>query len=105
MMAETVEGMQEAGVQATAKHFIVNEQEQRRETMSSNVPDRILRELYVWPFMDAIKSNVATVMCSYNKLDGEWACESDKVMNQLLKKELAFPGYVMSDWNGKTCPC
>lgn len=101
-MAETIEGMQEAGVQATAKHFIANEQEQRRETMSSNVPDRVMRELYVWPFMDAIHSNVATVMCSYNKIDGEWACESDKVMNKMLKEELAFPGYVMSDWNGKT---
>tara|TARA_R110002003_G_scaffold116_20_gene10252 strand:+ start:508 stop:723 length:216 start_codon:yes stop_codon:yes gene_type:complete len=53
MMAHTVEGMQEAGVQATAKHWIANEQELNRETMSADVPSRVLRELYVWPFMDA----------------------------------------------------
>jgi beta-glucosidase len=101
MMGQTVEGMQEAGVQATAKHFIANEQELNRETMSSDVPDRVLRELYVWPFMDAIHSNVASVMCSYNKVNGTWACESDSVMNKILKDELGFRGYIMSDWNGK----
>jgi beta-glucosidase len=100
MMAQTVEGMQEAGVQATAKHFILNEQELNRETMSSDVSDRVLRELYVWPFMDAIHSNVASIMCSYNKVNGTWACENDSVMNKLLKDELGFRGYIMSDWNG-----
>jgi len=100
MMAQTIEGMQEAGVQATAKHFIANEQELNRETMSEDVPDRVLRELYLWPFMDAVKSNVAAFMCSYNKINGTWACESDFVMNKLLKDELGFRGYVMSDWNG-----
>ncbi|KAH7408490.1 beta-glucosidase 1 precursor [Phaeosphaeria sp. MPI-PUGE-AT-0046c] len=100
-MAETVEGMQEAGVQATAKHFIANEQELNRETMSSDVNDRVLRELYVWPFMDAIHANAASVMCSYNKVNGTWACESDMVMNKLLKEELGFRGYVMSDWNAQ----
>jgi beta-glucosidase len=64
-MAETIEGMQESGVQATAKHWLVNEQELNRETMSSDVPDRVLRELYVWPFMDAVHSNVAAFMCRY----------------------------------------
>lgn len=100
-MAETIEGMQEAGVQACAKHFIVNEQEKNRETMSSNVPDRVMHELYVWPFADAIKANVASIMCSYNKVNGTWACESDAVMNKLLKNELGFRGYVLSDWNAQ----
>lgn len=63
MMAETIEGMQESGVQATAKHWIVNEQERNRYTMSSDVGDRVMRELYVWPFMDAIHSKAAAVMC------------------------------------------
>lgn len=102
-MAETIEGMQESGVQATAKHWIVNEQELNRETMSSDVSDRVLRELYVWPFMDAVHSNVAAFMCSYNKVNGTWACESDGVMNKLLKDELGHRGYIMSDWNGKLC--
>jgi beta-glucosidase len=101
MMAHTVEGMQEAGVQATAKHWIANEQELNRETISSDVPDRVLRELYIWPFMDAVHSNVAAAMCSYNKLNGTWACESDSVMNKILKDELGFKGYIMSDWNAQ----
>ncbi|KAH8704646.1 hypothetical protein GQ44DRAFT_743537 [Phaeosphaeriaceae sp. PMI808] len=101
MMAETIEGMQEAGVQATAKHFIANEQELNRDTMSADVNGRALRELYVWPFMDAIHAKVAAVMCSYNKLNSTWTCENDGVMNKLLKDELGFRGYVMSDWNAQ----
>ncbi|KAK4213427.1 glycoside hydrolase superfamily [Rhypophila decipiens] len=98
---ESVEGIQSAGVQAVAKHYIANEQELNRETMSSNVDDRTMHELYLWPFADAVHSNVASVMCSYNKLNGSWACESDKAQNQLLKTELGFQGYIVSDWNAQ----
>lgn len=100
-MAETIEGIQSAGVQANAKHYIANEQELNRETMSSNVDDRTMHELYLWPFADAVHANVASVMCSYNKLNGSWACESDKAQNGLLKKELGFQGYILSDWNAQ----
>ncbi|KAF2875343.1 hypothetical protein BDV95DRAFT_626797 [Massariosphaeria phaeospora] len=100
-MKETIEGMQESGVQACAKHYIANEQERNRETMSSNVPDRVLHELYLWPFYDAVKANVASFMCSYNKINGTWACESGSIMNKLLKDELGFRGYIMSDWNAQ----
>ncbi|KAF2477372.1 beta-glucosidase 1 precursor [Lindgomyces ingoldianus] len=100
-MAETIEGMQEAGVQACAKHYIMNEQERGRDTMSSSVPDRVLHELYLWPFADAVKANVASVMCSYNKINGTYACENNGIMNKLLKDELGFQGYVMSDWNAQ----
>ncbi|KAI1340364.1 glycoside hydrolase family 3 protein [Xylariaceae sp. FL0016] len=100
-MAETIEGIQGAGVQATAKHYILNEQELNRETMSSNVDDRSIHELYLWPFADAVHSNVASVMCSYNKINGTWACENEGIMDNLLKKELGFKGYVMTDWNAQ----
>ncbi|KAH9889678.1 glycoside hydrolase family 3 protein [Xylariomycetidae sp. FL2044] len=100
-MAETIEGMQSVGVQATAKHFILNEQELNRETMSSTVDDRSMHELYLWPFADAVHANVASVMCSYNKINGTWACENPYVMDTLLKEELGFPGYVMTDWNAQ----
>jgi beta-glucosidase len=100
-MSHTIEGIQSNGVQACAKHYIANEQELNRETMSSNVDDRTMHELYLWPFADAVHSNVASVMCSYNKLNGSWACESDKAQNGLLKKELGFQGYVVSDWNAQ----
>lgn len=100
-MAETIEGMQGVGVQANAKHFILNEQELNRETISSTVDDRTMHELYLWPFADAVHANVASVMCSYNKINGTWACENDGVMNKLLKQELGFQGYVMTDWNAQ----
>lgn len=97
-MAETIKGMQDAGVQACAKHLIGNEQERNRDTMSANIPDRANHELYLWPFADAVKANVASVMCSYNKVNSTWSCENDNLMNGLLKDELDFQGYVMSDW-------
>ncbi len=99
--AETIAGFIAAGVQPTAKHYIVNEQELNRETMSSNVDDRTIHELYLWPFADAIHSDVASIMCSYNKINGTWACENDRVLNQLVKKELGFRGYIMTDWNAQ----
>lgn len=100
-MAATIEGMQGAGIQASAKHFILNEQELNRETMSSTVDDRSMHELYLWPFADAVKAGTASVMCSYNKINGTWACENNAILNNLLKNELGFQGYVMSDWNAQ----
>ncbi|KAK8080840.1 hypothetical protein PG997_008658 [Apiospora hydei] len=99
--AETVEGMQAAGVQANVKHYIANEQELSRDTISSNVDDRTMHELYLWPFADAVQANVASVMCAYNKLNGTWSCEDDKSLNGLLKQELGFQGYVLTDWNAQ----
>ncbi|KAK0641846.1 glycosyl hydrolase family 3 N terminal domain-containing protein [Cercophora newfieldiana] len=99
--AVTIEAIQSQGVQAAVKHYIANEQERNRETMSSNVDDRTLHELYLWPFADSVHANVASVMCSYNKVNGTWACENDKIMNGILKTELGFPGYVVSDWNAQ----
>ncbi|KAF2735980.1 beta-glucosidase 1 precursor [Polyplosphaeria fusca] len=100
-MAETIEGMQAAGVQACAKHYIGNEQERNREKMGSNIPDRVMHELYLWPFADAAHANAASFMCSYNKINGSYACENGGILNKLLKDELAFPGYVLSDWNAQ----
>ncbi|KAJ5132908.1 hypothetical protein N7448_007066 [Penicillium atrosanguineum] len=100
-MEETIQGMQDSGVQACAKHWLGNEQEHNRETISSNIGDRAAHELYVWPFMNAVKANVASVMCSYNKVNATWACESDAILNKLMKNELGFRGYVMSDWNAQ----
>lgn len=100
-MYETIKGMQGSGVQATAKHYILNEQELNRETLSSSVDDRSMHELYLWPFADAVYAGVASVMCSYNKINGTWACENDGILDGLLKGELGFKGYVMSDWGAQ----
>ncbi|KAH6668087.1 thermostable beta-glucosidase B [Plectosphaerella plurivora] len=94
----TVEALQAGGVQAGAKHYIVNEQEINREEISSNVDDRTMHELYLWPFADTVRANVAGIMCSYNRVNGTHACENSEVLNHLLKEELGFPGYVASDW-------
>ncbi|KAJ8702868.1 hypothetical protein PTI98_001542 [Pleurotus ostreatus] len=95
---ETVTGIQSVGVQACAKHLINNEQEHFRETSSSNVDDRTQHELYALPFLRSIQAGVASVMCSYNQINGSFACENDKVLNGIIKGEFGFPGYIMSDW-------
>lgn len=95
-MASTVEGMQAAGVQACAKHYLGNEQELNRGTISSNIADRVNHELYLWPFAEAVKANVTSVMCSYNRFNSTYACENQALLTGLLKNELDFQGYVVS---------
>ncbi|EJF66578.1 beta-glucosidase [Dichomitus squalens LYAD-421 SS1] len=95
---ETVIGIQSQGVQACAKHYINNEQEHFRDSSSSNVDDKYQHELYAHPFLRSVQANVASVMCSYNQINGTYACENDKTLNGILKGELGFQGYVMSDW-------
>ncbi|CAG7961904.1 unnamed protein product [Penicillium nalgiovense] len=114
-MEKTIRGHQDAGVQATAKHFIGNEQESQRnptydpngtmtdviqEALSSNIDDRTMHELYLWPFANAVRAHAASFMCAYQRLNGSYACENSKALNGLLKEELGFQGYVMSDWGG-----
>jgi beta-glucosidase len=57
-----------------------------------------MHELYLWPFQDAIHAGVGSVMCSYNRINGTYGCENSKTINGLLKGELNFPGFVVSDW-------
>ncbi|KAA8905769.1 extracellular beta-glucosidase/cellulase BGL3 precursor [Sphaerosporella brunnea] len=113
-MFETISGMQSAGVIATAKHFIGNEQEHFRqvneaigygydidESLSSNIDDRTLHELYAWPFADAVRANVGAVMCSYNQVNNSYSCQNSKLLNGILKDEMGFQGFVMSDWQAQ----
>ncbi|KAI1787106.1 glycoside hydrolase superfamily [Ganoderma leucocontextum] len=95
---ETILGWQAGGAQAVAKHYINNEQEHLRDHESSHADDRTEHEIYVHPFMRAVQAGVASVMCSYNQVNATWACENDRTLNQILKGELGFQGYVMSDW-------
>ncbi|KAB5542385.1 glycosyl hydrolase family 3 N terminal domain-containing protein [Coniochaeta sp. 2T2.1] len=100
-MAETVGGIQSRGVVACAKHYILNEQEHFRNSMDVRVDDRTMHEVYLWPFADAIRAGVGSVMCSYNKINGSWSCENEWTTNYLLKNELNFQGFVMSDWGAQ----
>ncbi|GLB44238.1 putative glycoside hydrolase family 3 protein [Lyophyllum shimeji] len=95
---ETILGMQSAGVQACAKHLVDNEQEHKRTQSSSDVDDRTQHEIYTHPFLKSVMAGVASVMCSYNQINGTYACENDKVMNDIVKREYGFQGYIMSDW-------
>lgn len=89
--------------------YIGNEQETQRnpslskdnvtiEAVSANIDDRTMHELYMWPFANSVRAGVASVMCSYNRLNSSYSCQNSKVLNGLLKEELGFQGYVMSDW-------
>ncbi|TQB74553.1 hypothetical protein MPDQ_004659 [Monascus purpureus] len=111
MMAETIKGIQDAGVIACAKHFIGNEQEHFRqsseaqgygynitESVSSNIDDKTLHELYLWPFADAVRAGVGSVMCSYNQVNNSYSCSNSYLLNKVLKAELGFQGFVMTDW-------
>ena len=86
------------GMIATAKHFILNNQETDRMRVSSEVEDYVLHELYLPPFEAAVNAGVLAVMCSYNKVNGVHACESEYTIQQVLREQLGFKGYVMSDW-------
>ncbi|WVQ75624.1 hypothetical protein IAR50_005253 [Cryptococcus sp. DSM 104548] len=97
----TVRGLQDAGVQACVKHYVGNEQERNRTTSSSNIDDRTLREVYTHPFLRAVQADVASVMCSYNLVNGSWACQDSKTLNGVLKTDFGFQGYVQSDWNAQ----
>ena len=57
-----------------------------------------MHELYLWPFADAVKSGMASVMCSYNRINQTYGCENSKMLNGVLKDELGFQGWVVSDW-------
>ncbi|EGO58510.1 beta-glucosidase 1 precursor [Neurospora tetrasperma FGSC 2508] len=110
-MAETIKGTQDAGVVACAKHFIGNEQEHFRqvgesqdygynisETLSSNIDDKTMHEMYLWPFVDAIRAGVGSFMCAYTQANNSYSCQNSKLLNNLLKQENGFQGFVMSDW-------
>jgi beta-glucosidase len=102
-----VQGLQDQGVVATAKHYICNEQESNRtyhpatgpsQGYSANLDDKTIHEIYLWPFADSVAAGAGSIMCSYNQVNGTQACQNDKTLNGLLKGELGFQGNVMSDW-------
>jgi beta-glucosidase len=63
--------------------------------VSSNVDDRTLRELYAWPFMDAIREGAASLMCSYQRINSSYGCQNSKLLNGILKQDLGFEGFVV----------
>ncbi|HEX6269253.1 MAG TPA: glycoside hydrolase family 3 C-terminal domain-containing protein [Anaerolineales bacterium] len=96
-----IKGIQDKGVGACIKHFVANDQEYERHSMSSDVDERTLREIYLEPFRIAIRNSKPwAVMSAYNRVNGVYACENDHTLKDILKGEWGFDGIVMSDWFG-----
>lgn len=96
-----INGLQTQGVGACIKHFVCNDQEFERMSISSEVEERPLREIYLEPFRKAIAlARPWAVMSAYNRVRGQHASENDYLLKTILKGEWGFEGIVMSDWYG-----
>ncbi|KKC35813.1 beta-glucosidase [Devosia epidermidihirudinis] len=96
-----ISGLQSQGVGATIKHFVGNESEIERTTMSSQIDERALREIYLIPFEWAVKkAQTWGVMSSYNRLNGTFTSEHNWLLTTVLRDEWGYDGIVMSDWFG-----
>ncbi|USP79383.1 beta-d-glucoside glucohydrolase D [Curvularia clavata] len=111
IFGQAISGMNSAGVIGGGRHFLLNEQETNRTSglggsttiaYSSNVDDKTIHELYLWPFADAVRSGMAAVMCAMNRANKTYSCENNRLLNELLKDELGFPGLVWPDVGGQT---
>ncbi len=96
-----IEGLQSRRVSATIKHFVGNESEIERTTISSDIDERTLREVYLIPFEAAVKrAKTWGIMSSYNKVNGTYAAENHGTLTEVLREQWGYDGVVMSDWFG-----
>ena len=99
MVVPYIRGVQENGVAACVKHFVLNNQEKWRDTINVVVSERALNEIYLPAFKAAVtEGGVWAVMGSYNKYKGEYCSHNDTLINEILKKEWAFDGVMLTDW-------
>jgi len=99
MAGQQIRGVQSNNIVSTIKHFALNAQETGRHVMDAQIDEADLRESDLLAFQIAIeKSHPASVMCAYNKVNGDWACQNDHLLNKVLKRDWNYPGWVMSDW-------
>ncbi|WP_428911974.1 beta-glucosidase family protein [Niallia sp. Krafla_26] len=98
LATEQVKGIQKQGIQAQLKHLAGNEQETERWTMGVQVPSRAMNELYMLPFEMTVKNaDPASVMCSFPDVNGTYACDSSELLQDALRSNWGFDGWVMSD--------
>lgn len=101
MVVPYIEEVQKNGVAACVKHFALNNQEAHRHGIDVEVDDRALNEIYLPAFKAAVQEGGAwAVMGAYNKYKGEHCCHNRYLLNDILKRDWAFDGVVVSDWGG-----
>jgi beta-glucosidase len=101
--AAYVRGAQSRGVATTVKHFVGNDAEFERYTISSEIDERALREIYLRPFELAVREGGSLgVMTSYNRVNGRWCTEQPELIAGILRHEWGFEGFVVTDWFGVT---
>ncbi|WP_187645051.1 beta-glucosidase [Pseudomonas prosekii] len=95
-----VNAIQAQGIQASGKHYLANEQEANRQAVNIVADERTLREMYLPGFESMVKNaNVASIMCGFNKVNGDYACENHHLITDVLKGEWGYQGTVISDFN------
>ena len=101
LVARLIEGTQSAHVIGDIKHYALNDQESGRNSVNINISKRAARESDLLAFeIGVMEGHPAAVMCSYNRINGDFACENKWVLTDVLKKGFNFPGFVISDWGG-----
>ena len=99
MVASVIKGIQAQHVMGDIKHYALNDQESGRNAVNITIDKRAARESDLLAFeIGILESDVAGVMCSYNRMDGDYACENKYLLNDVLKKDWNFKGFVLSDW-------
>lgn len=100
---ESIRGIESEGVISTAKHFVLNDQETGRHVVNALIDEGALRESDLLAFQIAIeRGRPGAIMSAYNKINGFYACESDALLNGVLKGDWGYPGWVMTDWGALT---
>ena len=97
--AAQIQGIQSQSVMAEVKHFVAYD-----GANDVTLGQQALHEIYAAPFADAVKAGVASIMCSYNKVNGAFACGNPDTLQKLLKEEIGFKGFVVSDWGANHAP-
>ena len=101
MAGNFVKGVQSEEVIGDLKHYAINDQESGRNAVNANIDKRSMRETDLLAFQIALKiSDADAVMCSYNRVNGDYACENHYLLTDVLKNDFGFKGFVLSDWGG-----
>ena len=101
MVASAIKGLQDQHVIGDIKHYALNDQESGRNAVNVNIDKRAARESDLLAFeIGVLDSNVGAVMCSYNRVNGDYACENKYLLTDVLKNDWKFKGFVLTDWGG-----